>query len=253
MEKIYNKKVSLVLSGGGARGAFHLGVLQALDDANIDIASISGASIGSIVGASYLSGNSPKDILDIFMSKEFKKSIKFRPLSGGVFSIDFNLPIIDKIINNYQNIEDLPKPLHVSITNINQGKVEYINRGKLRENLLASSAILPLFSAVKIGDEYYADGGIMDNFPLTPLKNSPHKIVGVNLHPNATYNKSNLSSNLKRAIFLCWHSSVAKNAKQCDLYIAPKELVNFPILRTNRLKELFQLGLKSTKDILHNI
>lgn len=250
MKKIVNNEISLLLSGGGARGAFHLGVLQGLDDAGIEITAISGASIGSIVGASYLSGNSPKEILKLFTSKDFKKAIKFRPLNGGIFEIDFNSPIVDKILNSHKNIEDLPKPLHVSIANINKGEVSYINKGNLRENLLASSAILPVFPAVKINDEYYADGGIIDNFPITPLQNLPQKILGVNLHPNVVHKKTNLTSNLKRAIFLCWYSSVSKSAKMCDFYIAPNELTNFPILRMNRLEELFDLGLKSVKEVL---
>ncbi len=243
-------KISLVLSGGASRGAFHLGVLQALDDANIKIDSISGASIGAIVGASYLSGNSPKDILKIFTSDEFKKAIKFKPFNGSIFSIDKESTVVEKVLNGCKNIEDLSKPLHVSVVNLKKGKVKYLNRGDLKDILLASSAFLPIFPPVKIGDDLHADGGIMDNLPVAPFKNSPYPILGVNLHPNKPPVKEGLMTNFKRAVFLCWYSGVTENIKKCDFYISPNELTDFPILKMNRFEDLFDLGFESAKKIL---
>lgn len=241
-------KISLVLSGGAARGAFHLGVLSALDELGFEVMAISGSSIGAIVGAGYFSGKTPKELLNIFTSKRLKNALKFNPVRGGIFHIEKNASVIDEIINHKKTIEELDKPLHVSVTDIGEGRVEYKNSGNLKELLLASSALVPLFPAVKIGEKYFADGGIVDNFPLQPLKELPYPILGINLHPNAPLQKHNVLSHLGRVIFLGWHAGVAHNIKQCDYYIAPNALSHYPVFRFKYLQELFKLGEKTLKE-----
>lgn len=250
MEKITSKEVSLVLSGGGARGAFHLGILQGLEDANIEVKSISGTSIGSIVGAGYFAGYSPKELLEFFTSNEFRVMMKFKPFNGGIFELDLSSPFADKLLNGYKNFETLPKPLHVNIVNIDKGECEYKSSGDIKTTLAAACALPPMLNAIKIGENFYADGGIMDNFPIQPLLDSPYPIIGVNLHPNAPLKKRGMLRNLGRAMFLCWYSGVNENTKKCDFYIAPEELTNFSILKTSKAKELFDLGVKSVKEIL---
>lgn len=248
---ITNKKVSLVLSGGAARGAFHLGVISALERFDFEIMAISGSSIGAIVGAGYLSGKSPKELLKIFTSRRFKNALKFNPLKGGLFYIDKDALVIDEIVSGKEKIEDLNKPLHVSVTDLGEGRVEYRNRGYLKELLLASSALVPLFPAQKVDGRYLADGGIVDNFPLSPIRELNYPIIGVNLHPNAPLTKHNILSHLGRAIFLGWHAGVAKSIQKCDYYIAPNKLSKYPVFRFKYLQELFELGEKATKEMLN--
>ena len=71
------KELAVVLSGGGARGAIQLGVLQALDEYKINIDAISGTSIGAVIGALYSSGIEPYRILDIIQSKHFNDMFHF--------------------------------------------------------------------------------------------------------------------------------------------------------------------------------
>lgn len=247
-----NKKISLVLSGGAARGAFHLGALKALEELEFEIMAISASSIGAIVGAGYLSGKSPNELLEIFSSKEFRKAIQFNPLKGGIYHINKDAFIIDEIVNHKQRLEELKKPLHVSISDLGKGQVEYKNSGKLKELLLASSALIPIFPAVRIDGKYFADGAIIDNFPTAPIKNLPYPIVGINLHPNTPPKKHNFFTHLSQAMFLAWHSGVMKSITECDVYIAPHELSKYSIFRLKHLKELFDLGEKTTKEILAN-
>jgi len=68
---VFGQRVGLVLSGGGAKGMAHIGLIEALEENNIPIDYISGTSIGSIVGAMYAMGYSPREMLDLFMSKDF--------------------------------------------------------------------------------------------------------------------------------------------------------------------------------------
>lgn len=239
-----HEEISLVLSGGGARGAFHLGLLQALEEKKVNIKVISGTSIGAIVGASYLSGNSPREILEIFCSREFKKSIKFRPFGGAFFDIDVNAPIIKKLYNGKTTFEELSAPLHVNITDIENGKAVYINSGELIPVVKSAGAPLPMLPAVDIKGTLYADGGLMDNFPVKPIKNLPYKIVGSNLHPNPKLKKRGLLSNTLRSLYLCWYSGIVANIDECDVYISPDELTNYPLAKTSKLRELYNFGYR---------
>ena len=68
---MYSQKVGLVLSGGGAKGAVHIGIIKALEDNDIPVDYIAGTSIGAIVGSLYAAGYSPEEMLDLFLSENF--------------------------------------------------------------------------------------------------------------------------------------------------------------------------------------
>ena len=110
-------KLALCLSGGAARGAFHLGALAFFDEQNIKFEAFSGSSIGSIIAASYASGISPLEQLKIFKSKELKKCIKFNPYLNGLLKIDTTNPLIKELLP-IAKIEDIPKPLYLSLIHI---------------------------------------------------------------------------------------------------------------------------------------
>ncbi len=86
-------KLALVLSGGAARGAFHLGVLAYLEDNNIEISAYSATSIGAIIACSHASGIKAREILEIFKSKEVKDTLKFNYLNKGLIKVDENHPV----------------------------------------------------------------------------------------------------------------------------------------------------------------
>ncbi|MDR3346392.1 MAG: patatin-like phospholipase family protein [Campylobacteraceae bacterium] len=240
--------VSLVLSGGGARGFFHLGVLQALDELKIPVKEISGASIGAIVGAFYLAGNSPIEIFDFFKSGRYKKSFKLNLFGGSLFKVDVENKIFDEMLGDVKNLEDLPKPLYVSVTNIQQGSVSYLNKGDIKKLVLASGALYPLIGKVVVEGEYLIDGGVMDNFPISPLKGTKYPLIGSNLHPNIYQPKQSV---FVRAFFL---ASLARGLedkiKLCDYYLAPKELVGRSIFSLKNADKLFKLGYDEAKKAL---
>ena len=92
------KEITLCLSGGAARGAYHLGVLQYIEESGIEVKAISATSIGAIIAASWLSGVSAKEQLAIFKSREFKKIFSFNFFRGSLFSIDTTAKIIKKLV-----------------------------------------------------------------------------------------------------------------------------------------------------------
>jgi NTE family protein len=239
--------ISLVLSGGAARGAFHLGVLQALNELEIPVRAISGASIGAIVGAFYLAGKTPIEIFDFFDSNKFRKVLKFNIHKGSLFRVDMEHKIFDEMLCGVKNIEELSRPLHVSVTDIKKGAVVYHNNGNIKKLVYASGALYPIFGLVDTDEGRFIDGGLMDNFPIEPLLNTKYPILGVNLHPNVYNPKQFIAI---RAMFLAsMVHGMEDKIKKCDYYLAPEELTNYNILSLKKLDKLFTLGYKETKKI----
>jgi NTE family protein len=240
--------ISLVLSGGGARGAFHLGVLQALDELKIPIREISGTSIGAIIGAFYLAGKTPIEIFNFFDSHKFYRVLKLNIHKGSLFRVDIEHDFLNEMLNGVRNIEELQKPLHVSITDIKQGVVSYHNKGNIKELIYASGALYPIFGPVNLNGNKFIDGGVMDNFPMQPLLNTKYPIAGSNLHPNIYKSKQLI---ITRAFFLaCIARGTEEKIKKCDYYFTHEELTNHNILSLRKLDKLFILGYEEAKKIL---
>ncbi|HFU74293.1 MAG TPA: hypothetical protein ENK65_01930 [Helicobacteraceae bacterium] len=174
-------RISLALSGGAARGAFHIGALQSLYKHNIDIVAISGTSIGAVVGAAYCGGKKPLEILDIFKSSEFKKMMKFSLSKDGFISMDATAPIISELFTT-PRIESLNIPLSVTTTDVTHSKIKRFESGDIFPIVTASSALVPLFQPITYNNVKYIDGGVFDNLPTRPLQKYNTPILGINLH-----------------------------------------------------------------------
>lgn len=245
------KKISLLLSGGGSRGAYHLGIIKALEELNFEICAISGASIGAVVGASYLSGKKPEEILEFFKSSSFKRALKLNIFKGSLFRIDYKSRVLNELLDpKYKNIEDLSKPLYICVTNLKEGHAEYKSKGDIRELVSASSALYPVFAPIVHENEKFIDGGFIDNFPISPLLELKHSIFGVNLHPNVYKEKQ---FTLKRAVFLAWYmSGLEEKIKKCEYYLSSEKLTNHFILKQKGIEELFTLGYQDTYNLFAN-
>jgi len=249
--------ISLCLGGGGARGAFELGVLQYIDEKNIKISNISGSSIGSVIACSYSSGVSPKKILEIFKTKEIKNTIKFNfsnLLSMGIFNIDENNTIINELFP-IKNMEDINKNVYVCVYDIKAKKIEYLNSGRVLDACLSSCALTPIFKAKKHDDKLYIDGGLKDSLPITPLLKYDEKILSIDLFPkNVTTKKRSFNpiKILKRKVL----SELIKNhnfsISKSDFYLTNQNLRRKKILSFDKLDENFNLGYETAKEFFKN-
>lgn len=180
IEKIENldRKVpiNLVLSGGAEKGVAHIALLEKLEELNIKINAISACSSGSLVGSMYASGMRPQEILHFFKTTEIFQFSWITIAKPGIFNSSNYARLIDNKIKT--TFEELKIPLIISTTNLNKGTTEYFNEGDLLNPVLASCALPGLFNPVRIGGMLYSDGGIIDNFPTTPFKDSEYPIVG---------------------------------------------------------------------------
>ena len=168
------KKIGLVLGGGGAKGFFHIGVINALKEKNIKIEEVSGTSIGAIIGAIYCSNPQidfnkilgELNLLKILSNIEFsdKKTVT-------------NLVNFLKTFINADDFSDLKIPLSFNATDINTGKEIIFRKGPIFPAFISSMAIPGIFPPVEINGRYLSDGGIIDNTPIKLINNKKYILL----------------------------------------------------------------------------
>ncbi len=243
-------KTGLVLSGGGTRGFAHLGVIAALYEKGIKPDVISGTSAGAIVGAFIAGNKSPEEILQIFSKGWFFKYTNLHFPVDGLLKLNGLQEVIQHEIH-YENIEDLPIPFFVTVSNLTTGAVEYRSTGPLDQTVLASSSIPIVFSPVEINGEYFVDGGLLDNIPIEPIKNDCEQIVTVNINPLERDGKfKNLIQVAIRTFYMNTNANIRDIIKYSTLYIEPEGINSYDIFRLSHSKELYELGYNSAKDVI---
>lgn len=244
-------KVGLALSGGGARGFAHLGILKALEEANINVDVISGASAGSLAASFYSYGYEPEEILDIFEHTNILKLVWPAFSFTGLLNIQKTESVYKKYLEE-DSFEAAKIPLFISTTNLNEGKAEMFNSGSLRQAVMASCCIPFIFDPVKIGDDFYVDGGILNNLPTEVLKeNDCDFIIGANVAP--VIREPELSGPkrmIERVSVLALSANVLASSKLCDIYIKPSELRSYGTFDFKKSRELFDIGYESTQYML---
>lgn len=183
IETVKKTTVSLILGSGGARGLAHIGVIKWLEENNFEIKSISGCSIGSLIGGVYATGK--LDQLTEWMISLSKTDIAslldFSWGNGGLFKGD---KIIDTLIGFLDDIqiEDLSIPFTAVATDILTEKEVWINSGSLFDAIRASVSLPLLFTPVPYGDSILIDGGVLNPVPIAPTFNDATDItIAVNL------------------------------------------------------------------------
>ncbi len=242
-------KTGLVLSGGGTRGFAHLGVVAALLENGIRPDVISGVSAGAIAGAFIAAGYSPEKAMEIFNKGGLLRYTKTQLPVNGFFKLNGLKDIIDKEIE-VKNIQDLEIPFYIGVCNLNQGTVEYRSQGPLSQWVLASSSIPVLFSPVEIDGSLYADGGILDNIPIEPIKNDCEKIIAVNITPiNPQEKLKNMIQIISRTFYMNVNANKNEVANYASVYIEPEGINKYDIFGRGHIKELFDLGFNAAKTI----
>lgn len=246
-----NKKYNtgVVLSGGGARGYAHLGVLEALIEAGINPDIIAGTSSGAIVGVLYADGYKPREILELTNS-------------GGMSFIRPALPReslmqingLTRMLQTHlraKTFSDLKIPLYVTATDLINAKPVYFSEGNLIEIILASSSIPVMFPPVRIGESMYVDGGIMDNFPVRAIEKDCKILIGSFVNQVGPVEKvSGLIKLAERTFMLSLSKEIMEKARRFDLCITPSALKDYKVLDLSKAKEMFEIGYKDTRERL---
>ena len=239
-------RIGLVLSGGGARGFAHLGVIQALNETGIFPEIISGTSAGALVGVLYADGYSPEEILHMMNSGSRLDFMRPAMPREGLLQIGGIIKIL-KANLHVKTFEELKIPLYVAATDLNNGKAEYFSKGDLLDPVIASASIPILFQPVMINNICYVDGGVLDNLPMRPIENKCNILIGSFVNPVGYMEKiSGLISIAERTFMLSMSKEIIEKAKRFDLLVTPPELVNFKILDPEKAEDLFSVGYKAT-------
>lgn len=218
--------IGLALSGGGARGFFHVGVLMALEKFNMVPQIISGVSAGSIVATLYAAGLEPSDIVECFMAGQkisyftewaipkegFMRLTKFEKM------FDSWLPV--------KYLEELNMPTVVCATNFDEGKSVGWAKGEIVPRVMASCSIPIIFTPVKINGTTYVDGGVLRNLPAWAIRNHCNILFGSNCNPlnrNYRYGSSIIDVAL-RTFHLMAKANSLPDINLCDHIITAESL-----------------------------
>lgn len=239
----------LVLSGGGARGIAHIGVLKALEEHNIYPSYIAGTSAGAIVGGLYAGGCSWQQILEFFKNTQLFTFTNYAKSKPGILDTEK----FYKQFNTYLPVDDykaLKIPLLVTATNLLDGTLKVFDSGPLIKTILASAAVPGIFAPVEIGNGYYADGGILNNFPVDLLQKKCDKIVGVYVNPFQKIKKEGLKhvyNIMERSYHIMMANETSLKFNACDILIKPDRMQEFSSFSLNNMDILFNLGYEAAQ------
>jgi len=245
-------RTGVVLSGGGARGFAHLGVLKALNDAGIYPDVIAGTSAGALVGVLYADGYSPDEILKIMNTTSKLHYIRPTVPREGLLQISGIERILKENLRA-KKFEDLKIPLFVTATDLNNGVAVYFSSGELLKPVIASASIPVLFNPVLIDKILYVDGGVLDNLPIKPIEGMCDLIIGSFVNPTG-YEETvtSLVQIAERTFMLNMSKELDLKEKKFDVFIAPPELKNYKILDPEKAIEVFDIGYNATKSKLED-
>jgi NTE family protein len=274
-DTIRRPKIGLVLSGGGAKGFAHIGVLKVLEEAGVKIDYIGGTSMGAVIGSLYATGYSAKQIDSIFTTTNFDEllsdyiprdsksfyekrndemyalTLPFDKMTIGVpIALSrglYNYNLLTKLMHKVRYVRDfnqLPIPFVCVATNIETGEQEVLRNGYLPEALLASSAFPSLFSPVKINGKLLIDGGVTNNYPVEELrKMGAEIIIGVDVQDDLQ-----TQENLKEATRILVQisnmemiESMKVKQKLTDYYIKP-DIKDFNVISFEKGPEIIKRG-----------
>lgn len=283
-----NKDISvgLVLSGGGAKGLAHIGVLKAIEQAGVKIDYIAGTSTGAIVGALYAAGYTAAQLDVMFKKVDFStliqdqvprraktfnekdESIKYAltlPFDGLEISFPTGLSngqniynLFSKLTSHVNHLTDfskLPIPFFCVATNAENGEMVLLENGYLPRAVSASGALPTLFNPVVINDMILIDGGIVNNYPIKELKaKGVDVIIGVDVQ-DGIKKKKDLTSALDLVLQVNNYTSVKQmqtKIKDTDVYIKPN-IEEFSVVSFDDANRIVQAGFEAANQVTQKL
>ncbi|MEG1617244.1 MAG: patatin-like phospholipase family protein [Bacteroidales bacterium] len=246
-------KLGIALSGGGARGFAHIGVLKALEEYGIFPDLISGVSAGSVVGGLYCAGFSPADMIEIFQGEHFKDFAEIRVPKVSLFSTLGFREFLSRSIGK-RIFSELELPFMVIATDIDHGESVVFNKGIVADAIWASCSIPVIFQPVEIDGVHYVDGGVLRNFPVYPIRHLCDYVIGVDVNTLklAPY-KANILNIAERSYNLMFRSNTTEDKKLCDLLIETNETADYNIFDLKHIESIASLGYQVTVNILEKL
>ncbi|WP_432672439.1 patatin-like phospholipase family protein [Flavobacterium sp. SM2513] len=273
------RKIGLVLSGGGAKGLAHIGVLKAIEEAGVKIDYIGGTSMGAIVGGLYASGYNAAQIDSIFKVSDFDQLLKdYIPRSSKNFyekdsdeKYALTLPfdnwkvgvpyayskglniygLLNKLLHNERHTRDFKKlaiPFLCIGTDIEEGTQVVLDQGNLSQAIMASATFPSLFSPVLIDGKLLIDGGVVNNYPVDEvIKLGANFIIGVDVQSGLKLREElkNATSILVQLSNLQMMEKMEEKRARTDIYVKP-DISDYSVLSFNDGDEIVKRGEESS-------
>jgi len=168
------RRIGLALSGGGARGLAHIGVLKVLEQSQISIEIISGTSMGGLIAAGYAMGQSPEEMteraLKLAHPRELIKLMDLNPLRRGLLEGNRIREYIIEMIGVDTTFEQTRLPLALNAVDLFTCKEVTLTEGPLSTAVMATTCVPGLFSPVEYGPYRLVDGGVLNNVPVAQAR-----------------------------------------------------------------------------------
>lgn len=275
-------KIGVTLSGGGAKGLAHIGILKALDSAGIKVDYITGTSMGSIIGGLYAVGYSAVELEKIARKADWDEVISnqsslrgivmeekeeyskyavelpwvnnaFRLPSGVVEGEELWLKFSELFFPVY-NIKDFGQfsiPFKCITADIETGEAVVLDSGEIITAVRSSMAIPSLFTAIEHNGKRLIDGGVVRNFPVRDVKEMGADFiigsrVATGLQPKEKVN--NALQILLQIVFFKEAATSREDISLCDIYI-PMPLENYTAASFSKAHELLEFGLEEGRKL----
>ena len=268
-------KVGLVLSGGGAKGFAHVGILKEIDKAGLQIDYIGGTSMGAVIGGLYAIGYSGEQIEKIvvetdfvsllrdklprsttpFVEKEFgEKTILSLPVSKGKIGLpkavskgQNMLSLLIELISETEAISDFSKfqiPFFCIATDVETGGEVILEKGSLPISLRASGSFPTLLNPVEIAGKLLIDGGVANNFPVDIMREKGVDIIiGVDVQ-GQLYHKDKLSSVvaiLNQIMSYQMYNKRDADKNKIEIYIRP-DILTYNVVDFDQKMKILEAG-----------
>ncbi len=273
-------RAGIVLSGGGAKGMAHLGVLKVLEEQGIYPRYLTGTSIGAIVGAYYAAGYSPEEILAVFKGMNFEDLLqdqvprRFLPLylkktgrnhffyfpvdkknfgihlPGGLtnYQMFYNRLFRDLFHVQYlSSFDSLPVKVRFYATDLINGKVYEFHRGSLIQAVVASSAFPSVVAPQKIHGKLLTDGGVLNNYPVDEVyRLGATYAIGVDIQGRLYYEDEikGVPDVLNQITSFYMYEEMPEKIRKTDWYIRP-DVTDFSVMDFQHIDTIYRLGVRA--------
>lgn len=273
-------KIGLVLSGGGAKGFAHIGVLKVIDSLGIKVDYIGGTSMGAVIGGLYASGYSAAQIDSVFQSTDFDELLRdyiprssknfFEKRNDEMYAISlpfnkfrlgiptalskgtYNYNLLANLAHKVRHVRDfskLPVPFFCVATDIETGEEVVLDKGYLVQAIQASSAFPSLFSPVEIGGRVLVDGGVVNNYPVEEIRRRGAEIViGIDVQDDLKPREA-LKDATRILVQISNMDMIAKmkeKRRMTDVYIKP-DITDFSVVSFSDGQAIIDRGQKAAR------
>jgi len=279
-------KVGLVLSGGGAKGLAHIGVLKVIDSLGIQVDYIGGTSMGAVVGGLYASGYTANQLDSIFSkidvdallqdytpreSKSFyeKRNDEIYALTlpfnnfklglpSGLSKGLYNFNLMSRLTQHVSDVRDfdkLPIPFLCIATDVETGEQIVLDEGILAQAIIASGALPTLYSPVEINGRLLIDGGVVNNYPIEELKNRGIDfIIGIDVQDGLKNREQlkDVTAVLSQINNFSMIEKMEGKRSLTNIYIKP-DIKGFSVVSFDKGKEIIKKGNEKANEFIKEL